>query len=63
MVKMINRITGTPMWVSDDRVADYLSAGHKKADSDAFMNEPIEPVEPFEQAEAPVKTRTRRARK
>ena len=29
MVKMINRITGTEMYVADDRVSEYAAAGHK----------------------------------
>lgn len=31
MVKMINRHTGTEMWVSDNRKDEYLAAGHKLA--------------------------------
>lgn len=32
MVRFINKYTGTDMWVADDRVEEYLSAGHKLAD-------------------------------
>lgn len=32
MVKMINRLLGSVMWVADERVEEYLSAGHKLAD-------------------------------
>ena len=28
MVKMINRTTGTEMWVAEDRVDEYKAAGH-----------------------------------
>ena len=28
MVRMINRLTGTEMWVSEDRVEEYKAAGH-----------------------------------
>lgn len=28
MVKLINRYTQTEMWVSKDRVEEYLAAGH-----------------------------------
>lgn len=28
MVRMINGITGTEMWVADDRVNEYKAAGH-----------------------------------
>jgi len=30
MIKFINKITGTEMWVAEDRVSEYLAAGHKK---------------------------------
>lgn len=29
MVKLRNRLTGTIMWVSDDRVGEYTKLGHK----------------------------------
>ena len=31
MVKMINALFGGEMWVSEDRVDEYLAAGHKLA--------------------------------
>lgn len=31
MVKFINRLTGTVMWVAEDRVEEYKAAGHKVA--------------------------------
>lgn len=31
MVKFINRLTGTAMWVADERVAEYEAAGHRRA--------------------------------
>ena len=31
MVKLINKVTGTEMWVADDRADEYLKAGHKPA--------------------------------
>lgn len=31
MIKLINRNTGTTMWVANERVAEYLAAGHKPA--------------------------------
>lgn len=31
MIRLTNRITGTDMWVADDRVKDYLAAGHRLA--------------------------------
>ena len=33
MVKMINRLLGSVMWVADERVDEYISAGHKLADT------------------------------
>ena len=31
MIEMVNRATCTTMWVADDRVAEYLQAGHSLA--------------------------------
>lgn len=31
MIKLINYHTGTEMWVSEDRLNEYLAAGHKLA--------------------------------
>ncbi len=31
MTKMIDRVTGVSMWVADNRVEEYLAAGHKLA--------------------------------
>lgn len=31
MVKLINRTTGSVMWVHEDRLDEYLRAGHKLA--------------------------------
>ena len=28
MVKMINRVTGSVMWVTEERKDEYLAAGH-----------------------------------
>lgn len=30
MVKMINKITGTEMWVDDERVEEYRAFGHRR---------------------------------
>ena len=30
-VKMINKVYGNEMWVADDRVEEYKTAGHKLA--------------------------------
>lgn len=31
MIKLINKLTGTEMWVADNRLEEYLAAGHKLA--------------------------------
>ena len=31
MVKFFNKLTGTEMWVADERVDEYKAAGHKPA--------------------------------
>ena len=31
MIKFINKLTGGEMWVADNRVDEYLAAGHKLA--------------------------------
>jgi hypothetical protein len=31
MVKFINKLTGTEMWVAEDRAEEYKAAGHKLA--------------------------------
>lgn len=31
MVKLINWLTGNPMYVAEDRLDEYLAAGHKLA--------------------------------
>ena len=30
MVLLINRLTGTDMWVDESRLSDYLAAGHRR---------------------------------
>ena len=31
MIELINKTTGTTMWVADSRLEEYLAAGHKLA--------------------------------
>ena len=31
MVKFYNKLTGTEMWVADNRAEEYMTAGHKPA--------------------------------
>ena len=40
MVKFINKLTGTDMWVAEDRVEEYKSAGHKLADVPVTKEKP-----------------------
>lgn len=36
MVKMINGLLGTEMWVAEERVEEYKAAGHKLAATDTI---------------------------
>lgn len=67
MVRLINKLTGGDMFVADDRVNEYLAAGHAlAADAPApFMNEPeaTEEVKAEPEEDAPVKKYTTRRRK
>lgn len=40
MVKMINALFGNEMYVSEDRVEEYVSAGHKLADTPKAERKP-----------------------
>lgn len=40
MVKMINKHFGTEMFVAENRVEEYLSAGHKLADVPVMEEKP-----------------------
>ena len=40
MVKMINATFGNEMYVSEERVEEYVSAGHKLADTPKAENKP-----------------------
>ena len=43
MVKFINKLTKTPMWVADNRVEEYKAAGHKlAAEVPAVTHEEVE---------------------
>ena len=46
MVKLINKTTGSPMWVADERVDEYIKAGHKNpADTPKAKPTEDKPVE------------------
>ena len=64
MRKLINAITGTEMWVADDRLDEYLAAGHKPAasESEKPMTE-VQPSEPDEPKKKPVRKTTSKAKK
>ena len=71
MRRLINKLTGGDMWVADNRVDEYLAAGHalaagsKPAKVEApIMNEPeAKEVEDQDQAEKPVKKFAAKGRK
>ena len=65
MIKMIHNLTGTEMWVADERKDEYLRAGHRLALPSAkpakvSVEEPREVIK-----EEPIKApkRTSRAKK
>lgn len=42
MIKFINKLTGTEMWVADNRVEEYKAAGHKPAaDAEKPAEKPV----------------------
>lgn len=58
MIKLINKLTGSVMWVADERKDEYLAAGHRlaaicvKPAKKAIVKEP-EPKEAPEEPKAP----------
>ena len=69
MVEMINRMTGTPMLVAEDRLPEYLQMGHRVAKKTVKVETKKAPEEkPVEKAvdvtvdETPVKAKTGRGR-
>ena len=42
MIRMLNKVTGSTMWVHESRLEEYLEAGHRLA---SFPDKP-EPAEP-----------------
>ena len=49
MIKFINKLKGTEMWVADERKDEYLRAGHKLA-LDCAKPTKEEPKEPEKKA-------------
>lgn len=56
MIRFINKITGTEMWVPSDRVEEYKAAGHKLAADLGTRPKAPKPVkeEVVERVEEPV---------
>lgn len=52
MIKLINKTTKTPMWVADERVNEYLAAGHMSA-SELHAKKPVEEVKVEDVVEIP----------
>lgn len=46
MVKLINKFTGTEMWVAELRLDEYLAAGHKLAVGDTTTEPQQAPAKP-----------------
>lgn len=69
MRRLINKLTGGDMWVSEDRVDEYLAAGHKLAVSSTkkaeapIMNPPEAKEESEKQDEAPARKFAVKSRK
>ena len=60
MVKLINKLTHTPMWVAESRVEEYLAAGHTRPESPKA--EPAEVEEEKPKKAAPKKKPATRKR-
>ena len=58
MVAFINTLTGTDMLVADDRVEEYLAAGHKLAADFYGKTEKAEAVKEEPKKKAPTKKST-----
>ena len=63
MIKLIHRTSGTPMWVADDRIDEYLEAGHKLASEICEKEPEEEPKEKKKKKEAPKKQPKKSAKK
>lgn len=66
MIKFIHNLTGTEMWVADERKDEYLGAGHKLAPLPCAKPAEVAVAEPKEVTEEPKKAapkKTSRAKK
>lgn len=43
MVKLINAVTGTDMWIEDSRVEEYLKLGHERPKAETPAKKKGEP--------------------
>lgn len=50
MTQFVNRFTGTEMWVADNRVEEYLAAGHKLAAKETAEKPEKKPDKPKKKA-------------
>ena len=64
MIRMVNRLTGGDMWVHEDRVEEYLAAGHTLAAPPKPEKPVIRNAAPATEANASAETpKTKRGRK
>ena len=63
MIRFINRITGTEMWVPSERVEEYKAAGHKLAADLGTRPKIQKTVVEEERIEKPVEEEPRRGRR
>jgi hypothetical protein len=61
MVKFIHNLTGTEMWVADERKDEYLGAGHRLAPLPCAKPAEVTVEEPGEVMEEPKKATPKRA--
>lgn len=60
-IKLINAVTGTEMWVADNRLDEYIAAGHRPAAAPEEMptEEPVK-EEPIKEEPKKKKTVSRK---
>jgi len=64
VVKLINKFTGSPMWVAESRLEEYLAVGHQKPSAKAApkAEKPIE-AEPVKAEAEPAKPAVKKTAK
>ena len=63
MVRLINKLTGGDMWVSEERVNEYLAAGHVLAAEPKVEKPVINPPEATKVNQKEVQTKDRSVKK